>query len=377
MINVLQKSLDRRRILKSGVAASAALALNPLWMPAGAAAQDAPDLPADASDMDALIEGAQQENKIVSYGMPREWANLGEMWDTFQEKYSIETWEDTDMGSATEIAKFLAEKDNPVADIGDIGILFAPSAVQFGVVAPFKNDTWDEIPDWAKHPDGLWATQYYGTLSFWVNTDLVDPVPRTWEDLLKPEYAGLVTIDDPRTAAQGNFAVIGAAFANGGNETDVTPGLAYFKEMNDIGNLNPTGLDIGKVQKGEVALGIGWDYLGLGWRDTLAGQVNLEVVIPEDGTTVGPYVSIINQWAPNPHAARLMRNFILSPEGQVIYTKGYATPILPSVEIPADIQAKRPSQEAYAVATPIENWPAAVASFQQIADSWGNDVLGQ
>ncbi len=35
-----------------------------------------------------------------------------------------------------------------------------------------------------------------------------------------------------------------------------------------------------------------------------------------------------------------MRNFILSPEGQFIYAKGYATPILPSVEIPPEIQAK-------------------------------------
>lgn len=374
VINLLQRSLDRRRVLGGSLAAGAALAL-PQFRNLGYA-QDA-ELPTDTSDMDALIAGAQAEKKIVSYGMPREWANLGEIWDTFLAKYEIETWEDTDMGSATEIAKFLAEKENPVADIGDIGILFAPSAVQFGVLAPFKNDTWDEIPDWAKHPDGLWATQYYGTLSFWVNTDLVDPVPTTWQDLLKPEYKGLVTIDDPRTAAQGNFAVIGAAFANGGNEKDVQPGLDFFKQLNDSGNLNPTGLDIAKVQKGEVALGIGWDYLGLGWRDQLEGQVTLDVIIPSDGTTVGPYVSIINKWAPHPNAARLMRNFILSPEGQVLYAKGYATPILPSVEIPEEIQAKRPPAEAYAVATPIEDWPAAVAAFQYIADNWGNDVLGQ
>jgi putative spermidine/putrescine transport system substrate-binding protein len=375
MINLLQRALDRRRVVAGGLAAGAALAFNPLLPRVGA--QDAPELPADASDMDSLIAGAQKENKIVSYGMPREWANLGEMWDTFKAKYEIASWEDTDMGSATEIAKFLAEKDNPVADIGDIGILFAPSAVQFGVVAPFKNDTWDEIPDWAKHPEGLWATQYYGTLSFWVNTDLVDPVPATWQDLLKPEYKGLVNIDDPRTAAQGNFAVIGAAFANGGDETNIEPGLAFFKKLNDIGNLNPVGLGLSTIQKGEVALGIGWDYLGFGFRDTLAGQVNLEIVIPEDGSTVGPYVSIINKWAPNPYAARLMRNFILSPEGQVIYAKGYATPILPSVEIPADVQAKMLPKEAYASVKPIKNWPAAVASFQQIADSWGNEVLGQ
>jgi putative spermidine/putrescine transport system substrate-binding protein len=376
MINVLQQALNRRRLLQGTAALGGAAAFGGMFSQAGYA-QEEPELPIDSSAMDVLIAGAQKENKIVSYGMPREWANLGEMWDTYQQKYSIETWEDTDMGSATEIAKFLAEKDNAVADIGDIGILFAPTAVQFGVVAPFKNETWDQIPDWAKHPDGLWATQYYGSLSFWVNTDVVDPVPQTWQDLLKPEYKGLVSIDDPRTAAQGNFTVIGAAFANGGDETNVQPGLDYFKQLYEIGNDGPTGLDLAKMQKGEVVLAIGWDYLGLGYRDSLEGQVNIEVVIPSDGGTVGPYVSIINKWAPHPFNARLMRNFILSEEGQLIYAKGYATPILPNVELPAELAEKRPPAEAYAATKPINDWAAAVASFQMIADTWGNEVLGQ
>ena len=74
--------------------------------------------------------------------------------------------------------------------------------------------------------------------------------------------------------------MIGAAFANGGDEKDVQPGLDFFKQLNDLGNLNPTGLDLAELQKGEVALGIGWDYLGLGYRDQLEGQVNLEVRDP-------------------------------------------------------------------------------------------------
>lgn len=376
MINVLQRALDRRRLLQGTAAFGGAAAFGGLRMP-GAFAQDAPELPADASDMEALIAGAQAENAIYSYGMPREWANLGEMWDAYQAKYGIESWDDTDMGSATEIAKFLAEKDNPVSDIGDIGILFAPTAVQFGVLAPFKNDTWDQIPDWAKHPDGLWATQYYGTLTFWVNTDFVENVPRTWQDLLKPEYKGLVSFNDPRTAAQGNFAVIGAAFANGGNETNIQPGLDFFKQLVELGNDGPSGIDLADFQKGSAVLAIGWDYLGLAFRDALVGQATLEVVVPEDGGTVGPYVSIINKWAPHPYNARLMRNFILSEEGQLIYAKGYATPILSGIELPAELAAKRPSAEAYASATPISDWSAAVGSFQKIADNWGNEVLGQ
>jgi putative spermidine/putrescine transport system substrate-binding protein len=375
MINLLQKSLDRRRIVMGGMAASAAMALSPLHEWAGA--QEAADLPTDASDMDALIAGAQKENKIVSYGMPDYWANLGEMWETFMAKYNIAEHEDADLSSAQEIAKFLAEAENPIGDIGDIGIQFAPTAIQMGVLAPFKNDTWDQIPDWAKHPDGLWTVQYYGNLVFLVNTDLVDPIPRSFADLLKPEYADSVTVDDPRSAAQGNYSVVAAAFANGGDETNVQPGLDYFKQLYDAGNLKSNEPDPATFQKGETVIGIVWDYLALGFRDQYAGQVNLEIVVPEDGTVAGPYASIINAYAPHPYAARLMRNYILSPEGQVLYSKGYATPILPDVEIPEEVAAKRPSAEAYASVRTINDWNEGFLAFQKIANEWGPYVLGQ
>ena len=49
---------------------------------------------------------------------------------------------DTDMSSAEEIAKFEAEKDKPTADIGDVGIAFAPVAVEKGVAQPYKTTYW-------------------------------------------------------------------------------------------------------------------------------------------------------------------------------------------------------------------------------------------
>jgi putative spermidine/putrescine transport system substrate-binding protein len=375
MINLLQRALDRRRMIQGGIAAGAALTLDPFANLT--AAQDAPELPSDASDMDALIAGAQAENKIVSYGMPDYWANLGEMWDTFLATYGIAEHEDADLSSAQEIAKFLAEAENPIADIGDIGIQFAPTAVQFGVCAPFKNDTWDQIPDWAKHPDGLWAVQYYGNLVFLVNTDLVETPPRSFADLLAPDYANMVSISDPRGAAQGNYTVFAAAFANGGDESNVQPGLDYFRELVEAGNLKPTSPDLANFQKGETVVGILWDYLALEFQDELGDQVNLEVIVPEDGSVAGPYASIINAYAPHPHAGRLMRNFILSPEGQAIYAKGYATPILPGIEIPADVQARRPSAAALESVRAIEDWNQGFIAFQQIADEWGPYVLGQ
>jgi len=375
---MVRRLMSRRSMVRRGAMAGGALALAGLGAPRGTfARQDATPVAVDTSNMDALIAGAQQENKIVSYGMPDYWANLGEMWSTFQEKYGIAEHEDADLSSAQEIAKFLAEAENPIGDIGDIGIQFAPTAVQFGVAAPFKNDTWDQIPDWAKHPDGLWAVQYYGNLAFLVNTDLVETVPRSFADLLGAEFENSVSISDPRGAAQGNFTVFAAAFANGGDETNVQPGLDYFKQVSEVGNLKATSPDLQNFQRGETVIGVLWDYLALEFKDTLEGQVNLEIVIPEDASIVGPYASIINTYAPHPNAARLMRNFILSPEGQVLYAKGYATPILPGIEIPADIQAKRPSPEAYASVRTITDWNQAAVGFTTIADNWATYVLGQ
>src|SRR5215207_2653212 len=261
MINLLQKSLDRRRIVKSGVAAGAAMAFTPF---SGlVSAQEAEDLPTDASDMDALIAGAQKENKIVSYGMPDYWTNLGEIWETFMAKYDIAEHEDAAISSAQQIAKFLAEAENPIGDIGDIGIQFVPTAIQLGVCAPFKNGTWEQIPDWAKHPDGLWAAEYYGNIVFLVNTDLVDTVPRSFADLLKPEYVESVGISDPKSGATGNFTVFAAAFANGGDEGNVQPGLDYFKQLVEAGNLKSTAPRLPDFQKGEAIIGIVWDFLAL------------------------------------------------------------------------------------------------------------------
>lgn len=369
-------SIDRRHVLRAGLAAGSSLALGAISTRRSLAQDEAP-LAVDASDLEALIAAAQQENRVDSYGAPDEWANFGEIWAAFGEKYGIIEHLDTDLDSAQTVAKFLAEKDNPISDIGAIGILFAPTAIQLGVAAPFKVEGWDEIPDWAKDPDGRWVAQYSGTIGFWVNTDLVDPVPRTWQDLLQPDYRNMVTMFDPRQAATGNFAVIAAAFATGGNERDVAPGIAFFQALNAAGNLKATSPTLANVQTGEAAIVCAWDFVGLGYKVALEGQAPLEIVIPEDGTVIGADVSVINTFAPHPNAARLARNFMLSPEGQTIFATGFATPVRPSVEIPAEVKAVRPPDEAYAAARTVSDWAAATASAQHIAQVWGSEVLGQ
>src|SRR6476659_6492169 len=110
-----------------------------------------------AASVDTIIAqleaGARAGGAINSYGMSDDWTNFGEIFANFTAKYGL-THTDTDMSSAEEISKFDAEKNNPVADIGDIGILFGPVAVDKGVAECYKATLWAEIPDYAKDPNG-------------------------------------------------------------------------------------------------------------------------------------------------------------------------------------------------------------------------------
>ena len=139
------------------------------------------------ADVDALLKAAQQEGAVYSVGMPNTWANWVQTWKDLQTKYGIKT-QDTDMASAEQISKFLAEGDNATSDMGDVGFEFGEIAKKRNITMPYKPSTWDQIPGWAKDPDGHWCLAYTGTVAFIINKELVKEIPRTWSDLLKGTY---------------------------------------------------------------------------------------------------------------------------------------------------------------------------------------------
>lgn len=340
----------------------------------GASAAATPDAAAIIADLETK---AKAEGALNSYGMPPDWTNFGAIWDGFLPKYKL-THTDTDMSSAEEIQKFDAEKNNPVADQGDIGIQFGPVAVSSNTVQPYKPTRWDSIPDYAKDPDGNWMCWYTGTISFAVNTALVKNVPQSWADLKKPEYKGMVAISDPRNAAQGSMTVLAAAMANGGSETNIDPGLKYFQDLNAAGNLTSVAPSKANVEKGEAKIAVLWDYNALPMRDDLATKspaVPITVVIPSDGTTQAPYCHIINKYAAHPNAAKLFREYILTDEVQILQAQKYARPLVKGVQIPADLAAKFPPQASYdAAVKPINDWKAAAAAISRLATDWTIEV---
>ncbi|MFM1652154.1 extracellular solute-binding protein [Brevibacillus sp. B_LB10_24] len=302
---------------------------------------------------DQLAEKIKAEGAIVSYGMPDTWANYEEIWKTFTEKYGI-THTDTDMSSAEELAKFEAEKDKPVADVGDVGITFGPTGKSRSILTAHKNKYWGEIPDWAKDPEGYWCSEYTGSISFIVNTKKVTNVPKSFADLLKPEYKGKVSIDDPMRSAQAKAGVLAAAFSRGGDEANIQPGIDFFKELFQAGNYKPLEVNIANVQKGEIAVGIIWDFNSLNWKDQLHMD-ELTVVIPTDGSVTIPYVAVINKYAPHPYAAKAFNDFLFSDEAQIAYAKGFARPIR-NVKLPDEVAKKLLPDSAYTASKTIKDY---------------------
>jgi putative spermidine/putrescine transport system substrate-binding protein len=284
--------------------------------------------------------------------LPHDWCNYGEAIEVFKAKYGIEVNElNPDAGSGDEVEAIKANKDNtgPQApDVIDVGFAFGDSSKAEGLIQPYKVSTWDTIPVEAKDAEGYWYGDYYGVLSFLVNTDVQPDVPQDWADLLDPKYNGQVAMSgDPRTANQAIQTVYAAALANGGSLDDAQAGLDYWAEMNKAGNLVPLIANNGLVATGEVAVRITWDYNALAAVDSFEGNPTAEVVVPASGRFAGVYVQAISAYAPHPNAAKLWMEFLYSDEGQTIWMKGYCHPIREADMrergvIPADLLAKLP-----------------------------------
>ena len=323
-------------------------------------------------DVKSLEQAARAEGEVNSVGMPDSWANWKDTWADLSKLYGLKHM-DTDMSSAQEIAKFAAEKDNATADIGDVGAAFGPIAVQQGVTQAYKPTTWEQIPSWAKDADGHWMLAYTGSIAFIVNKQLVKDVPKSWADLKQGKYK--VAIGDVSAAAQAVNGVLAASIANGGDEKNIQPGLDFFADIAKQGRLGLSNPTIQTLEKGEVEVGIVWDFNGLSYRDQIDPS-RFEVLIPSDGSVISGYTTIINKYAKHPNAAKLAREYILSDAGQINLAKGNARPIRAEhLTLPAEVQAKLLPNEQYAKVQPIKDPAAWEATSKALPQLWQENVI--
>ena len=278
----------------------------------------------DFGGMDALIEAAQEEGTLNVIALPPDWANYGEIIDTFAEKYDIEV--NSDQPTAASQDEINAANDlkgtERAPDVFDLGQSVALANTD--LYAPYKVETFDEIPDEFKDPDGTWVNDYGGYMAIGYDSAKVPDVTSV-EDLLAPEYKGSVALNGNPTEAGAAFSgVMMASIANGGSADDIAPGVDFFSELKDAGNFIPVDPDSATIESGQTPVVIDWDYLGAA---AAANVSSWKTIVPEESVVAGYYYQAINVDAPHPAAARLWQEFLYSDEGQNLWLKGGARPV--------------------------------------------------
>ncbi|MEV7783685.1 ABC transporter substrate-binding protein [Kitasatospora sp. NPDC088351] len=344
-------------------------------------AKDATSL-ADFGGMDGLVAAAKKEGKLHAITLPRDWANYGKLMDSFKAKYGIEIEDENPDGSSQdEINAITSRKGQDRApDVVDLGSAFALQAVKDGLLAPYKVATFDKVPDTMKDANGAAVNDYGGYVSIGCDAKKIANCPKTFADLLKPEYKGQVALNGNPTKSGSAFGgVYAAALANGGSLDNIQPGIDFFGKLKQSGNFNPVESTPATVEKGETPISIDWSYLNAGYTDEFKEKgVDWKVSVPSDGSYAQFYNQGINKWAPHPAAARLWQEYLFSAEGQNLFLGGYATPStfealkkdgtldtaaaakLPAIEKPF---TTFPTQDQITAAKKVvtENWTKAIA----------------
>ena len=227
--------------------------------------------------MDALVAAAKAEGGLNTIALPRDWCNYGQLIDGFTAKYGIPiNGLNPGGGSKDELEAIKANKTNPgpqAPDVVDVGLSYGPQGVTEDLYQPYKVATWDSIPETAKDAAGMWYGDYYGVMSFEVNTKVVTNVPKDWADLLKPDYKNMVALaGDPTASNQATSAVWASAFSDGGGLDNAEPGLGFFKKLNDAKNFVPVIGNATTVASGETPIRLAWTYNAPGRQGFAQGQ---------------------------------------------------------------------------------------------------------
>jgi iron(III) transport system substrate-binding protein len=308
-------TLDRRRFC--GLLAAATL-VRP------AAAQTSPE-------WDAIIAAAKKEGKVVVYT-----ATVGEPYhnklgEAFQKKYGV-------------AAEFLEARASEVRERMRVeqtsGRLIADLSFNGSTTTKLQLDdgTWQQhgpLPNRARLLPGFEADGYripirIMTSGLLINTRLVKPQdePKSWHDLLDPKWKGKILSDDMR--ALGNGAVLyfatREAFGRQFHEKLATQDIVFGRDTPNAQR---------RVGRGEGAI---FMPMVLPQFALLKG-LPVKLILPVEGCPYVRFDLAMAKGAPHPNAARLLMDFYLSEEGQLVYaqagygvtTKGVAEKVAPEV----------------------------------------------
>lgn len=261
------------------------------------------------------------------------------LFDAFEEETGIKVeWVRLSGGEA--IARLEAERANPQASIwvGGVGTQHIEAKLR-GLSTPYRSRVASSIPARYRDPENYWTGLYVGPIAFCMNTERAKELglamPKSWADMIKPEYAKKVRVAHPSTSGTAYNMITTVLRINGGGDKNLSEEaenaaedktFAYFKELaKSVEQFTRSGSAPGKsCALGEIPIAIG--YL----HDQIKLQregAKIEIAIPEDGTGFETASMSILKDGPDPLNAKKLYDWVLGQKAMDIIARWYVIPL--------------------------------------------------
>ena len=222
-------------------------------------------------------------------------------------------------GSGEALAQLIAERANPKTDVwfGGTGDPHLQAAEQ-GLTLEYKSPSLPQLHAWAQQQaqqSGYRTVGIYsGPLGFGYNPELLAkkklPVPRSWADLLKPEYKNEIQVANPASSGTAYTMVATLVQLMGEDKA-----FEYMKALHrNIQTYTRSGTGpIKAVARGEASVSISFVHDGPG--EKLQG-FPVETITPGEGTGAEIGSMSIIKGARNLEAARKFYDWALTASAQ-------------------------------------------------------------
>lgn len=210
-------------------------------------------------------------------------------------------------GTGSLMKRIQAEAKNPRGDVlwsGGFGTLGAYKEF----LEPYKAPEIAAIPAEFRGPNDLWVGTNLHVMVLMVNERQLKGLaaPKTWSDLMKPEWKGKFAITDPSKSATAYMLVYGLLKQFGKDGLEKIAANAVVTSS--------SGTTYKGVAAGEYAVGLTIEYAAQEY--VAGGQKEIKLVYPSEGSYLAPEGMFIVKGAKNMAAAKTLYNELMSKDVQ-------------------------------------------------------------
>lgn len=270
------------------------------------------------------------------------------------------------------VARLEAEKANPQASIwvGGVGLDHI-TAKSKGLTTPYVSRYSRNTPLEFRDPQNYWIGLYVGPLTFVTNLDRAAELgitpPKSWEDLTKPEYKGLIRMANPNSSGTAYNVLTTMRYVFGKDEAKM---MDYMKRLDaNIDQYTKSGSAPGKsVATGEIPIAIGYAHDQVKLK---AAGANIEINAPSEGTGYElASMSLIKGGKDVVNAKKLYDWILSDKDAQKIFTEWYVVLVANGAE-------KHPDALSLSEIKTVKQdfaWDGDAANKERLLNMWTTEI---